>query len=253
MAFLAGITVYPLKSFDGLPVEQSAVLPAGGLQYDRQWALFDAQQNFVNGKRAPLVHRLRIAVNPAARRLEDCGTGSSWDLDTQRQAVEAWFSAQFNQPVQLRENGDGGFPDDTQSPGPTVVSTATLQAVAEWFGLSLEETRRRFRANLEIGGVDPFWEDRLVGPPEVEVAFRVGPLKLAGTNPCQRCVVPSRHPHTGQVRPNFARQFAQRRQATLPSWAPSARFDHFYRLAVNTRRLDAGEATVRIGDAVELL
>ena len=77
---------------------------------------------------------------------------------------ERFLSAAMGEPVRLVEDAERGFPDDTDSPGPTVVSTATLETVASWFpGLTIEEVRRRFRANLEIGDTEPFWEDRLCG------------------------------------------------------------------------------------------
>ena len=58
---------------------------------------------------------------------------------------------------------------------------------------------------------------------------------MEGTNPCQRCVVPTRDSLTGAASSGFATEFARRRAATLPPWADRRRFDHFYRLTVNTR------------------
>jgi uncharacterized protein YcbX len=43
------------------------------------------------------------------------------------------------------------------------------------------------------------------------------------------------------------------RRATLPSWAPTERFDHFYRLSTNTRVPSADQGKfLRIGDPVIL-
>jgi len=113
--------------------------------------------------------------------------------------------------------------------------------------------RRRFRANLEIGGVEPFWEDRLYARAGEALPFTIGELKLLGTNPCQRCAVPSRDPATGDVLPQFAKIFARQRERMLPGWAESSRFDHFYRLAVNTRpSAESGGAIIKTGDVVEI-
>ena len=114
--------------------------------------------------------------------------------------------------------------------------------------------RRRFRANLEIGDVPPFWEDRLCADEGFVVRFIVGAVMLEGMMPWPRCAVPSRDPQTGEEDPGFQRHFAQRREATMPAWAPLARFDHFYRLSVNTRvpRAEAGKA-LRVGDDVRIL
>jgi uncharacterized protein len=154
----------------------------------------------------------------------------------------------------LNEDIYRGFPDDTEAPGPTLISTATLETVASWFpGISLDEARRRFRANLEIDGVEPFWEDRLVGPTGKAMSFTVGNIALLGVNPCQRCVVPTRDSLSGEADRGFQKTFAERRRAALPKWASAERFDHFYRLAVNTK-LTSGDLTgrLRVGDAVLL-
>jgi uncharacterized protein YcbX len=53
---------------------------------------------------------------------------------------------------------------DRRDMRPSVISTATIETVASWFdGLTVEGTRRRLRANVEVSGVPAFWEDRFVG------------------------------------------------------------------------------------------
>lgn len=254
MPFLERITVYPIKSFDGMTVAGARVLSSGALEHDRRYALRDAAGNFITGKRQAKVHLLRAAFDAEAQSvlLKGPDLPSAYHLGKNRQALEACLSTFFAEPVTIVENEEGGFPDDLNAPGPTVVSTATLAEVASWFpGLSTDEVRRRFRANLEIGGVVPFWEDRLVAGPGQVVRFRIGEVWFEGVNPCQRCPVPTRDSHSGQADACFAREFALRRRTTLPSWAPVARFDHFYRLAVNTR-LTAGHGgdMLRNGDEV---
>jgi uncharacterized protein YcbX len=167
--------------------------------------------------------------------------------------LAAWLSGIFHTTVAVVENGAGGFPDDLAAPGPTVISTQTLQEVARWFDLPLEEVRRRFRANLEIDADAPFWEDQLFASQAQGVAFQIGAVSFLGTNPCARCVVPSRSADAGQPTPRFQKTFAERRQASLPVWAAPERFDHFYRLAVNTRVVPPAADAVRVGDAVRIL
>jgi uncharacterized protein YcbX len=177
-----------------------------------------------------------------------------FSLIEDRVEIGNWLSFALGTDCQLIENSCSGFPDDTGAPGPTVVSTETLKKVADWFGsLTLDEARKRFRANLEVSDVPPFWEDRLVGPHGSEVPFHVGSVRWLGINACQRCVVPTRGSETGVSTPRFQRTFSEGRAAELPAWAAAARFDHFYRLAVNTR-LAPGQAgsTVRAGDEVRL-
>ena len=258
MPHLARITLYPIKSLDPLPVTEATVLASGALKYDREFALFDEEGKFVNGKRSPLVHGLRAAFNltTGALRLTQRQTGHtrSFDLPDDHAALDRWLSRYFGKPVTLRRDPAGGFPDDLNALGPTVISTETLKEVASWFpGLSVESARVRFRANLEIGGVPPFWEDRLFGEPDTVVPFEIGGVTLHGVNPCQRCAVPPRDPETGEAIPGFSPIFRARREETLPAWANRSRFNHFYRLAVNTRVPEAeAEKTLHVGDEIRL-
>lgn len=258
MPKLARIAIHPVKSFDPLVVEEAVLLAGGGLQHDRRFALRDRRGEFINGKRTAAVHMLRTELNVPSNRLTVRIEGSSesraFDVRAERRELESWLSDYFAEPVEWVEDAIRGFPDDTDSPGPTVISTATLAEVAGWFpGMTVEEARGRFRANLEIDGVEAFWEDRLVARGGRAVRFRIGEAELLGTNACARCVVPSRDPHSGESTREFSRLFASRRQATLPAWAPREPFDHFYRLAVNTRPAGARECVLRRGDEVRVV
>ncbi|HUY88682.1 MAG TPA: MOSC N-terminal beta barrel domain-containing protein [Pirellulales bacterium] len=263
IAHLARITIYPIKSLHGVDVEHATLLPCGALEHDRRFALFD-RQGFVNGKRTNAVHRLRTSVDLAEDKLEltigfgEPGEGARiYRLDSDQTPLTARLREYFHldESARLAENVSGGFPDDIEAPGPTIVSTATLDCVAGWFpGLTVDEIRRRFRANLEIGGVEPFWEDRLYAEADQVVRFQLGDAALEGVNPCRRCVVPTRDSLTGEVGDQFAKQFAARRQQSLPPWAARSRFDHFYRLAVNTRAPQgAARCRIRVGSPLDIL
>jgi hypothetical protein len=256
MPHLARITLYPIKSLPGIAVPEAMVLPSGALRYDRQFAIQDAVGQFVTGKRLAKIHRLRSRIDPAGRTIELLAEGvrQRFHLDGDREELELWLSSFFEMPVTLVENAVTGFPDDLDSPGPTVIGTSTLAAVAAWFpGMDADEAALRFRANLEIEGLEPFGEDRLVGEVGHTVQFRIGEVIFEGTNPCQRCVVPTRDPADGSLTPDFAKVFAERRQQTLPVWAPRSRFDHFFRLAVNTRAAGVGLRMLQIGDEFQIL
>ncbi len=254
---LARICIYPIKSLDPVELDSVPVNRSGALKYDRQWAIVNSQGEFINGKRSPAIQRLKSEVDLRHRMLIIGIRGQAsvaFHLDREREELQQWLSEYLAQPVRLVENETFGFPDDSESPGPTIVSTATLETVVSWFpGLTVDEVRLRFRANLEIGGVEPFWEDRLYGAGMESVRFSIGPVTFEGTNPCQRCAVPPRDPYTGEnTPPGFAKQFGEKRRETLPDWAAADRFDHFYRLTTNTR-LAAGEGQViSIGDEVRL-
>ena len=236
---LARIRIFPLKSLDGVAVDEAVVQRRSGLAGDREFCLVDENGDFVNTKRVgESLVRIRsefdrILGEITLRVADDTVTFS---LERDRGGIEEWFEKRLEKPVRLKRDRELGFPDDRAAPGPTAISTATLRAVASWFpGCDLDQARRRFRANLEIDGVPAFWEDRLLGPAGTKVPFRIGDVTIEGINPCARCNVPTRNPATGEIHdPAFAKTFARRRQETLPAWAEKSRFDHFYRLAVNT-------------------
>jgi uncharacterized protein YcbX len=257
MPHLSRIDIFPVKSLDGISVPQIGVLDSGALAGDRTYALFDRQNRFINGKRNAAIHRLRSAFSEDGQSvtltIDGNNPASTFHLQGQGPELEAWLADYFQQPVALQANYDAGFPDDTDAAGPTVISTATLQAVANWYDLTLEETRRRFRTNLEIDGVPAFWEDQLFGPDSAPVRFAIGGVVLEGINPCQRCIVPTRDALTGVATDRFQKTFAQQRATTLPDWTHRSRFNHFYRLAVNTNILNQGGKILRVGDSVSLI
>jgi uncharacterized protein YcbX len=246
MPHVSRLLIYPLKAFDGVRVSEATVLASGALAMDRRWALFDARDRPINGKNRVEVHRIRATYDLAS--LEATFDNATFSLVREPQAITRWFSERLNEPVVLRENTDMGFPDDTESPGPTFVTEASLVRVGEWFALDQDNVRRRFRANIEAGGVEPFWEDRLYGG-----TLHIGEVRIDAINPCRRCIVPSRDPSTGEATMGFQKRFMERREAERgPTPAPHL-FDQHYRFTVNTR-IPPSEAgrTIREGDLVSI-
>ena len=255
--FVADLRVYPVKSLPATVMTVVNVLPSGALEFDRRWAFVDETSRFWNGKRTPRIHALECRLNPETREIEFAERGGSllrWCVGSDPAPLEAWFGERLEGRALLRENSDTGFPDDLESPGPTVISTASLEEIASWFpGLDAAEVRHRLRANIEIGGVPAFWEDQLFGAAGELRPFQLGAVTLGGVNPCARCVVPTRDSQSGAIWTGFQKAFAQRRQATLPAWSPADRFNHFYRASVNTRLVDGAGKQIRVGDQVTLL
>jgi uncharacterized protein YcbX len=259
LAYLASISIYPVKSLEPVSLQHVRILRSGALEGDRAFALFDSDGKFVNGKRNSLIHRLQSCYDPFTRMLElrrrEGSSGATFHVDHQRESLQVWLGEFFGMPIFIKRNGEVGFPDDLDCPGPTVISTATLVEVASWVPpLDAGQLRLRLRANLEIAGVPPFWEDRLYGVKGSLVRFRIGDCLFDGNNPCQRCAVPPRNPATGESYPDFAKIFVARREQTLPPWAERSRFNHFYRLAINTIvPPDQAGKIVRVGDEVEVV
>lgn len=259
MPKLCRITVFPIKSLDGYEVDEAQVLPGGALENDRRWAIVDGQGRYINGKRTAAVHPLRLRLSDVPGEslhisLGVDGNCQSFRLPEDAAAVSEWLSAAMQLKCRLIENADGGFPDDGDASGVTIVSTASLAAAAEWFGLDVDQMRRRIRANLEIDAPAPFWEDQLADQGAAPRRIAVGPVVYRGRTISMRCVVATRDWQTGEPILDFVRTFVDRRRESLPEWSPVEQFDHFYRLAINTSPdWVPDDAVVRVGDDVELV
>jgi len=254
MGHVERITVYPVKGLDGVSLETARVLEGGTIEHDREFALFDAAGEVVNGKRTDRVHDLDTGFDPATGELTvKVGDAERrrFDLGAERDRAAEWFGEFFGADLTLERDQAVGYVDRREM-GPSVISTATLETVASWFeDVTAEGARRRLRANVEVGGVPPFWEDRFVGAGAS--SFLVGGLRFEGVTPCGRCVVPERDPDTGERDPEFRERFVRKRRETFPDWADPEAFDHYYTLMLiaGVAEEDRG-GTVRVGDPVRV-
>jgi len=255
------LTIYPIKSLDGRSVESVSTVENGGLAGDREFALFDSDDNYVNGKREQQLHRIRAHYEGNGADIDTVALSTA-ETDPHRFAVDElgdseavdWLSEQMGYPVSLARDPAGGFPDDTTASGPTVISTATIETVASWFdGISTEGMRRRLRPNIEFGGVPAFWEDHLFADRSHHVEFTIGDVSFRGVNPCQRCVVPSRDPDTGEEYDGFQSTFIEKREETLPEWSGGDWFNHHFRLMLNTMVPESEWGSeIAVGDTIEV-
>ena len=293
--YLSGVTIYPLKSLDGLSLIKATVLPCGALANDRRWRLVDSEGRVVNAKRTARFDKVRAEFVLEADDVEKESLSSGgnhvtlWvDLDDGQQKCEPlgretfslipgkggpceWLSEALGENVFLQEHVDGGFPDDRDAPGPTLVSTETLEELCSWFDWDEQEVRRRLRMNLEFTGgsantdrgmsdarvclQDSFWEDQLVSPqrsillksekdgpfdpyadqPAPEpCSFVIGSILFQASGICRRCVVPSRG--RGLTPTEFIDIFEARRRKMLRNDVDATHWPNFYRVGVNTVR-----------------
>ncbi|MFB6304074.1 MAG: MOSC domain-containing protein [Haloferacaceae archaeon] len=255
MGHVARLTVYPVKGLDGQRIDAARILPGGTLEHDREFALFDADGETFNGKQTDRIHRLDTDYDAETGRFRVETTGGDvreFDLDAERERASAWFSEFFGADLDLRRDGELGYVD-RRGMGPSVISTATVETVASWFDdLTPHGVRRRLRANVEVGGVPAFWEDRFVG--DDAPAFAAGGVRFEGAEPCARCVVPERDPDTGERTAGFRERFVERRRETFPEWADRDAFDHLYTLMLIARIPEADRGkTVRVDEPVEVV
>lgn len=258
MARLARIALHPIKALNAVTKDSVRISEIGGLVGDREFAIVDADGEYVNGKRTPAVHRLQADFDDdlSGVRLATANRDQvvQFDLEEDQPAMEAWLSDFFGYDVSLERGEGGSLTDssvlgDTQYVGPTLISQATLDEVASWFEeINAAEMERRLRPNLVIDGVEAFWEDQFANGG----AIWINNVKIHGVKPVPRCVVPKRDPATGEETPGFQERFVDQREATFPSWAPDGAFDHFFKVMLLTRIPEAfwGEQ-LRVGDRVE--
>ncbi len=221
------IIIFPIKSLDPIKVKEAKINKEGGLEYDRLIAFFDPEGKILTKKREKKLYKIRsnydldkFEVRLKVENLEN--TFSLEDIN----GLSQFMSDFLGYKVTARK---GYFPDSKDTPGPTIVSTETLKEVASWYGFSLEETRLRFRTNIEISAEYPFWEDRLCGS-----SFRIGSVEMKGVNISRRCNIPPADPFTGERKENFENIFIEKRKRALPSWVREECMKGFYRLAINT-------------------
>jgi uncharacterized protein len=263
-AWLANIRLHPIKGLDPVSVPEARIGSNGGLVLDRVWALFDVNGDWINGKRTRAIHHIRAEYDPGVTMVTlsvSAGSAKHGTIKPSRFAFPAdfdraasWFSEYFGERVIVRHIPEG-VPDDGLATGPTIVATASLQAVCNLFpGITLNEARERFRTTLEIDAVPAFWEDQLFGENEnYTVRFKIGQVAFEGSHPCARCPVPPRNPRTGEEIIGFTRRFTDMRRSSIPQWCPKIRFDHYYRLATSTRVPGTEQGKfLRVGDALVL-
>lgn len=247
--------IYPIKSLDGLSFMNVSVLKNGALVGDRAHYLEDREGKVFNAKRSDKIHLIRCRFSDDRRKVFLSFNGMPFkvfDLEADLERIHQCLSSVLGEWVWLKKAGPGGFPDDIDAPGCTLVSEASLYRVGEWFGLGFDEVLRRFRPNLVISGVEPFWEDQWLGEGEQDgLVLRLGGLELKALKACRRCVVPARSSLDGVKTLGFVECFTKNRSSELHPKALSSRFGMSYRLGINTVRTDT-QAQSELGVGAEV-
>ena len=173
MPHVARITIHPVKGLGGSEVDAARVTESGALEDDRRWRLVDAEGAVIEPSRWPILKHVHAEFLLASREVflaigRHAGVAAPvagrFTLSPGPDGPGAWLSDCLGTHVSLQERPEGGFPDDPDAPGPTIAAAASLGEVARWFGLPLDDVRRRCPVGIEIGDCDPFWEDTLASP-----------------------------------------------------------------------------------------
>lgn len=275
-ATLSHIAVHPVKALDAVERDRVDVTPGGGLADDRVYAMYD-EEGYVNGRRTAAVHSLAASFDrdvETVRLTAPDRPTETFHLENDRTALDAWLGESLGMDVTLRggpsgEQTDRAIYGDGSQTGPTLVSAATLRELASWYdGIDPAGMRRRLRPNLVVAGVEPFWEEQLLGSLAAAVyadggpdsdggdlpTVRIGDVVLEGVEPIPRCVVPTRDPDTGEEYDGFRETFIERRAETMPPWSDEATLaGNLYSATVGTHiPVDERDGTLVVGDPVEL-
>lgn len=227
---------WPVKSMAGEPVDAFRV-DGRGVGGDRSYALYDVHRGARRRLTARQVPRLLGwraaypdapdgAVDPAdpplPRLTAPAGTHHAWD----EAGLAARLAADLGRPVALHRD-----PRGQQDLGDSVLITmqATLEALGAELGGPLD--LRRFRTNVHVTLDAPAWAE--LG--WAGRRLRIGAAELELLHPCERCVIPTRHPDTQEKWAGLLRHLNR---------------EHAQLFGINARPL--APATIRAGDPVEL-
>ena len=256
--FVSRIRIYPIKSLD--PVElQEAEVGTHSLLYDREFAMITPDGRFMNGKRSGRVNVLKATYEIANYRVtfsdRVSGSAHSFHLLNNQADAEKYLSDFFGEPISLVQNKEGQLMDIPTASSVTILSEASLKSLHQDFAdRTLEDIRLRFRATIEIGGVVPYWEEKLVGEPGIGMRFTVGEVEMIGVSPRARCNVPPRDPLTGQTDRTFVRRMMKSRENSLPAKSPLPAYGNLYHLTINTYLAETQKGKrLHVGDPVKII
>lgn len=254
---LAEIRVHPIKSLRGVAVPAARVRPAG-LEHDRRFMLVDDAGRFVSQREEPRLARLgmelvdggyRVTSDAAALVVPVSHEGPRvrvqvWSAEVEAAVYEpggAFFSRAIGRPLRLvylpddvvRDAGSHARPGDRVSFADAypylVIGQASLDLLnAKQPGPPLPMTR--FRPNFVVTGSEPHAEDGWA-------RVRIGEVWFRGAGRCDRCVMTTLDPLTGEKGPEPLRTLASYRREDGKVW-------------FGQNLVPEGDGVVRVGDAV---
>lgn len=223
---VTGITVYPIKSTAGIPVDQCAV-ESQGLAMDRRWMVVDEAGEFLSGREFPMLTQIRSQMESGGLRITAPGMDEMripspaesenprlvrvWNDECRAlgadRAVDDWFSRFLGTHTHLVYMHDSrqrpvdfnyGRPGDRVSFADgfplLLISEASLEDLNT--RLSASVSMRRFRPNIVVGGCGPYEEDDWR-------AIRIGETRFDSVKSCSRCVFTTIDPDSGEKHPRL--------------------------------------------------
>jgi uncharacterized protein YcbX len=251
------IFIYPFKSLDPVELTQ-AEIGIHSLKHDRSFALMGADGHYVNSKRTGRINQLKanfdlnkglIYLSPRTQEKVE-----AFELRIDNKELTEYFEDFFELKLSLVQSNKGELQDVPYTSSATVISTATYESLLQDFpSHTIEDFRLRFRANIELEGVEAFWEERLFHSPGTGIQFSMGDVHMMGISPRDRCNVPPRNPLTGETDKTFVKRMIASREKTLPTFSNLNAFGNMYQLSVDTYLppTEVGKK-IRIGDPIRI-
>jgi uncharacterized protein len=254
---LSEIVVYPIKSLRGVSVPRARVRPAG-LEHDRRFMLVDEGGRFVSQREDARLALGDVAIvdDGYAVTLAGATLVVPWAHEGPRARVRVWsaeveaavhepgsafFSEWLGRPLRLvrlpddvvRPAGSRARPEDRVSFADAypylLIGQASLDGLNERIG-GVPLPMARFRPNLVVRGAEPHAEDGWA-------RLRIGDVGFRGVKRCDRCVMTTIDPATGDKGPEPLRTLASYRREDGKVW-------------FGMNLVPDGEGFVHVGDAV---
>jgi uncharacterized protein YcbX len=262
---LSEINIYPVKSLKGISLAEARV-EERGLQFDRRWMLVDEKHRFLTQRELPAMALIRIGLKDSCvtaafggRELEiplSLNGKGAVDVTIWHDTVPAkiyddatndWFSDVLQttvrlvqMPGQTRRRVDADYAvregEDTVSFADGYPFLLIGEGSLDDLNSRLEAPlpMNRFRPNFVVSGSEPFAED-------MWKRIRIGETIFHVVKPCGRCVITTTDQETGD-----------RDKEPLKTLATFRNQNGKVMFGQNLIA-ESGGATVRIGDAVEVI
>ena len=262
---LSGLFIYPIKACGGVTLDRADVVERG-LAHDRRYMLVDRTGTFITQREVPQLCRVattleqdRIVASAPNRAPLELPRELAVDGGFERQVYQVWdsfgnalrhpdgsrwFSEFLNDEVSLVYMPDSERRDvnpNRARPGDIVsfadgypmllLSEASLGDLNARLDVPIE--MRRFRPNLVISGCEPYAEDSFG-------ALSIGGVAFRAVKRCDRCVVTTIDPETGE-----------RSKEPLRTLSHYRLEDHKVWFGMNL--IHDGSGTLHVGDAVSLV
>ncbi|MEO8902170.1 MAG: MOSC N-terminal beta barrel domain-containing protein [Polyangiaceae bacterium] len=260
MAHVSALYVYPIKACRGIRVSEWRVA-ARGFEADRRWMIVDMTGNFVTQREIAELSQVQTSLLGDSLRISTPGfspldlprgydSGPSRTVKVWNDQVvaaahpegSAWFSQflgahhelVYMPDAQLRHvNPERARADDVVSFADGYPFLLISEASLTDLNRRLEEpvTMDRFRPNIVVTGTEPFAEDEYK-------RVRLGEISFRGVKRCDRCVVTTINPLTGERGREPLRTLASYRLQDQKVW-------------FGMNLIHDGTGVLRVGDAVE--